>query len=93
MLFALFLVPSVMLIDLGGLTNAINTMKNYDINISNPFLGKNYLEIISVLSWGLGYFGQPHILVRFMATKNAGSIDISRKICTTWSALSLLGAF
>ena len=78
MLFALFLVPITMLIHLGGIEKSLGIMIAHQINITDPFLNIEYLEIISLLSWGLGYFGQPHILVRFMAAKDAGDINTSR---------------
>lgn len=51
-----------------------------------------FIIIASTLSWGLGYFGQPHILVRFMASESKTSIAKARKICMTWMALALFGA-
>ncbi|VVE19404.1 sodium/proline symporter [Pandoraea eparura] len=48
--------------------------------------------VISMLAWGLGYFGQPHILVRFMATRSAAAIPQARRICMTWMVLCLTGA-
>lgn len=50
------------------------------------------LTIISTLSWGLGYFGQPHILVRFMAANSKQAIIKARRICMSWMFLALLGA-
>ncbi|ALS59586.1 sodium/proline symporter PutP [Pandoraea norimbergensis] len=50
------------------------------------------LGVISMLAWGLGYFGQPHILVRFMATRSAAAIPKARRICMTWMVLCLVGA-
>ena len=49
-------------------------------------------EIISGLGWGLGYFGMPHILVRFMAIRSADDIRRSRIIAMWWVALSLCAA-
>ena len=43
-----------------------------------------FVNIISNLAWGLGYFGMPYIIVRFMAAKSANSIKVSRRIATTW---------
>lgn len=57
--------------------------------------GNNFVVFIilaSTLSWGLGYFGQPHILVRFMASESKKSISNAKKICMTWMFLSLLGS-
>ncbi|VVD61371.1 sodium/proline symporter [Pandoraea iniqua] len=50
------------------------------------------LGVVSMLAWGLGYFGQPHILVRFMATRSAAAIPKARRICMTWMVLCLVGA-
>lgn len=50
------------------------------------------VTLISTLSWGLGYFGQPHILVRFMAAESKFAIFKARKICMIWMALALFGA-
>jgi len=47
---------------------------------------------ISSLAWGLGYFGQPHILVRFMAIRSADDIAVSRRIAMVWVTFSLVGA-
>jgi sodium/proline symporter len=49
-------------------------------------------EIISGLGWGLGYFGMPHILVRFMAIRSAGDIRRSRLIAMLWVSISLCAA-
>lgn len=49
--------------------------------------------IISGLSWGLGYIGQPHLLTRFMAIRSAAEIKISRRIAITWAIPAFTGAF
>ncbi|GHU83855.1 sodium:proline symporter [Bacteroidia bacterium] len=51
-----------------------------------------YGEIISGLGWGLGYFGMPHILVRFMAVRSGNDIRRSRRIAMVWVLLSLSAA-
>lgn len=48
--------------------------------------------IISGLSWGLGYMGQPHLLTRFMSIKSAGQIKTSRTIAITWAIPAFTGA-
>ena len=53
---------------------------------------QNKLVTIALLGWGLGYFGQPHILSRFMAIKNHAYLNHARRICMTWMILSLTGA-
>ena len=49
-------------------------------------------DIISGLAWGLGYFGMPHIIIRFMAIKNEAEVKKSRKIAIVWVILSLTAA-
>jgi len=52
----------------------------------------SFVAIISLLAWGLGYFGQPHILVRFMAADSIKTIPNARRIGMTWMILTLAGA-
>ncbi len=47
------------------------------------------LTSVSMLAWGLGYFGMPHILLRFMATEDAKKLKTSRRIATTWVIISM----
>ncbi len=54
--------------------------------------GLNFVAIISLMGWGLGYFGQPHILARFMAADSHHSIVHARRISMTWMILCLAGA-
>ncbi|MGI6877623.1 sodium/proline symporter PutP [Microbacterium sp. gxy059] len=54
--------------------------------------GPTILAIVSAFVWGLGYFGQPHIIVRFMALRSAHEAKVARRIGIGWMALSLLGA-
>jgi len=50
------------------------------------------LTIISTLSWGLGYFGMPQVLLRFMAIKKSSELTKSRRIATVWCVISLVAA-
>ncbi|SHO54540.1 sodium/proline symporter PutP [Vibrio quintilis] len=50
------------------------------------------IAIISLAAWGLGYFGQPHILARFQATRSNKDIGVARRIAIGWSAVSMFGA-
>ena len=56
------------------------------------FRGASFVGIISLMAWGLGYFGQPHILVRFMAASSVQTIPAARRISMTWMILCLAGA-
>ncbi len=48
-----------------------------------------FLPIVSTLAWGLGYFGMPHILLRFMAIEDTDKLKLSRRIATVWVFLSM----
>ena len=50
------------------------------------------LTIISTMSWGLGYFGMPQVLLRFMAIRKVGELKLSRRVATTWCVISLFAA-
>lgn len=50
------------------------------------------LGLISSLSWGLGYFGQPHIIVRFMAIRSVGDIKTAKNIGMSWMTVTIIGA-
>src|SRR5690606_17271712 len=50
------------------------------------------LAIISAAAWGLGYFGQPHIIVRFMALRTPGEAKVARRIGVGWMLVSTIGA-
>ncbi|MCZ2999998.1 sodium:proline symporter, partial [Acinetobacter baumannii] len=56
------------------------------------FQGQGAIAIVSLLAWGLGYFGQPHILVRFMAAESIKTIPNARRIGMSWMMLCLGGA-
>jgi sodium/proline symporter len=51
-----------------------------------------FLTIISTLSWGLGYFGMPQVLLKFMAIKKSSDLKLSRRIAIIWVAISLSAA-
>jgi len=51
-----------------------------------------FVAIVSLLAWGLGYFGQPHVLARFMAISSQDRVPYARRVAVSWSALTLLGA-
>lgn len=60
--------------------------------ISGSANDMSFISLISLLGWGLGYFGMPHILVRFMGIKSAKKLPISQFVGVTWVAVSLIGA-
>lgn len=70
----------------------VNKVKAIDPKLFDIFRGTSIASIISLLAWGLGYFGQPHIIVRFMAIKSAKELKSARRIGISWMAIGLLGA-
>lgn len=67
MFLALIMVPVVTLIHSGGIGGSLSEIRTIDPTLLDPLKGASFLGIVSLLAWGLGYFGQPHIIVRFMA--------------------------
>ena len=51
-----------------------------------------FITIVSTMAWGLGYFGMPQVLLRFMAIRRAEEIKVSRRIATSWCVISLFAA-
>jgi sodium/proline symporter len=98
MVTALILVPLVGIFHLGGVGNLVSEIREVDPSILNPFGDvSNFgvatvVSIVSALAWGLGYFGQPHILVRFMAIRTAEEAKAGRRYSIVWMALSVIGA-
>ena len=96
MIFALILTPVMVYLSLGGVNEvsvaiqviANTTGKEY----TSLFSGTTLIGIISTAAWGLGYFGQPHILARFMAADNVKSLKNARRIGMTWMIVCLAGA-
>ena len=58
----------------------------------NTATSYSLLDIASTLAWGLGYFGMPHILLRFMAIENAGKLKLSRRVASVWVVISMAAA-
>lgn len=92
MIFALLLTPIVTVLsfsDLSQMTLALEAARPQAMNVMGDL---SFVAIMSLLAWGLGYFGQPHILVRFMAADSVKSIPNARRIGMTWMTLCLGGA-
>jgi sodium/proline symporter len=92
MLFALLLVPIGIAVSMGGVSETISVVSTLSPNHFNPFYDITLIGILSSLAWGLGYFGQPHIISKYMAIKNPNEIKTARKICISWMTLSMIGA-
>lgn len=98
MVTALVLVPAVGIIQLGGFGNMFAAVREVDPYLLYPFGNPaefgtvGVIVVISALAWGLGYFGQPHILVRFMAIRSASEVKMGRRYGISWMILSVVGA-
>ncbi|MCP4476092.1 MAG: sodium/proline symporter [Gammaproteobacteria bacterium] len=87
MLFSLLLVPYVALHKMGGW----HTLQFHFVD-HGLFFHQINLTGLFLAGWGLGYFGQPHILARFMAIKDQHHVGRSKLICMSWMLLSMAGA-
>ncbi|MCB5226747.1 sodium/proline symporter PutP [Alishewanella sp. 16-MA] len=92
MFIALVLVPIVAIDHLGGISEVNQIVTNINPDLMNWVAGSSVLGIISALSWGLGYFGQPHIIVRFMAIRSVKDIKMARRIGMSWMFVTIVGA-
>lgn len=89
---ALVSVPIIGIIDLGGIGATIDGVTAVNSDYLSFFSGSTVIGIISALAWGLGYFGQPHVIVRFMALRTPSEAGIARRIGIGWMFLCALGA-
>lgn len=101
MTFALIIVAIFGVSAAGGMDNVINNAQSLSGYLSmftthdavsgssSPY---GFITIISTLAWGLGYFGMPHILLRFMGTESEEKLTLSRRIATIWVVISMFVA-
>lgn len=92
MMLALVITPIVVLFEVGGLNEAIQIIEQNDITRLDFLSASSFIGIISLLAWGLGYFGQPHILVRFMSIRDEDEMGRAKAIGMTWMGLSIIGS-
>ncbi|MFA0014998.1 sodium/proline symporter PutP [Vibrio lentus] len=92
---ALLIVPiAAMDGGLGQLSSDLHNINPELLTLWNDAKGEplSAIAIISLAAWGLGYFGQPHILARFKATRSNKDLVTARRIAVIWTALSMIGA-
>lgn len=97
MFFAVVFIPVIVVFSSGGLSKNYHEIEHLNSNLLNIFTDGSgnpisIIVVVSMLGWGLGYMGQPHILSRFMAIKSADKIKDSRRIAMIWVIISLLFA-
>lgn len=98
MFLAVVAIPAIVISGFGGFEGTVNAINENNMASLNIFTkassGKavEFNSLVSNLAWGLGYFGMPHILVRFMSIKRSREIADSRMIAMTWVVISLAAA-
>ena len=97
MFCALLLVGAIGIGLAGGFGDMLATIEARDPALLDPFLGSGgealgLIGIASLLAWGLGYPGQPHILARFMAIRSADEMPVARRVAMGWVIVVLLAA-
>ncbi|MEL5990295.1 sodium/proline symporter PutP [Microbacterium phosphatis] len=92
-LAAALIVPVLAIVALGGFGAVGDAVSAEHLSLlgGEDLTGVTVIAIVSSLAWGLGYFGQPHIIVRFMALRSAAEARTARWIGMGWMILSLLG--
>jgi len=94
---ALVAVPLLAFGEAGGPVSAMARVEAINPNLLSPFTAADgsalgLIGILSLAAWGLGYFGQPHILARFQAIRSASDVGLARVIAVSWVGITLAGA-
>jgi SSS family solute:Na+ symporter len=98
MFVALIMVPIVAYMQLGSvgeiaeITRQAADAPNYLSMVPETLGVVSIIGVISAMSWGLGYFGQPHIIVRFMAIRTLKEVATARLIGMSWMIVTVIGA-
>ncbi|MFV0232394.1 sodium/proline symporter PutP [Empedobacter falsenii] len=92
MVLALVIVPIVAIAEIDGVEETFLLINTKGDNYLDLFEGTTTIGILSLMAWGLGYCGQPHILVRFMAIGKVSDIPKARNIGITWMIFTVGGA-
>jgi len=94
---ALVAVPLVAFDGVGGLEQGLERIRAINSNLLDPLTTAHgstlgLMGILSLAAWGLGYFGQPHILARFQAIRSVAHVGRARLIAVSWVAATLTSA-
>jgi sodium/proline symporter len=92
MMLALVVTPIVVIADIGGVGKSLDVIAGVDPARLDMFTGTTFIGILSLMAWGLGYFGQPHILVRFMSIRHEDEMQRAKVIGMGWMGLSIIGS-
>ncbi|HJG91168.1 MAG TPA: sodium/proline symporter PutP [Brachybacterium massiliense] len=92
MLLSLLLVPIVAMFAVGGPAAMFESVREVNADFGSLTSGGTAIGIISAAAWGLGYFGQPHIIVRFMALRSSRDAKYGAVVGMSWMILCVVGA-
>ena len=93
LIFIAFIVSTLVVVfSIGGVGDAANVFKNFQELAGTELKAFDGMGIISALAWGLGYFGMPHIIVRFMGIRSNSEVGKARRIGIIWMIISYIGA-
>ena len=93
LIFIAFIVSTLVVVfSIGGVGDSINVFKNFQELAGTELKAFDGMGIISALAWGLGYFGMPHIIVRFMGIRSNSEVGKARRIGIIWMIISYIGA-
>ncbi|SLM90597.1 Unchracterized transporter YcgO [Brachybacterium nesterenkovii] len=92
MLVSLIAVPVAAIMAVGGPGEMLESVRQVNADFASMTRGATAVGVISSLAWGLGYFGQPHIIVRFMALRSSRDARYGLGVGITWMILCVLGA-
>lgn len=92
MFVAILVVPATTAYNMGGVIETWHKIQHVSPMHLNFLQNAKLLSVLSMLAWGLGYFGQLHINTRFMAIRSAKELPMARRICINWMTWALFGA-
>ena len=92
MLVALLIAPLAVINGAGGASVVIDQMLAANSQSTGLFTNMTFIGFLSLIAWGLGYVGQPHILARFMAAESPLKLVSARRIAMSWMVIVLIGS-
>ena len=93
LIFIAFIISTLIAVfSIGGIGDTANVFKNFQELAGTELKAFDGMGIASALAWGLGYFGMPHIIVRFMGIRSNSEVGKARRIGIIWMVISYIGA-
>lgn len=93
LIFIAFIISTLIAVfSIGGIGDTANVFKNFQELAGTELKAFDGMGIASALAWGLGYFGMPHIIVRFMGIRSNSEVSKARRIGIIWMVISYIGA-